>query len=182
MSALARREEVRKVACKIFHEAYFPTLQKRTGQALLSEPLYGPKLKSHWPLRLRELTSFWRNPFSTEIPLPNATKYASKVAYAHSSLPYPLSRVYRLFISEWRHNRGKNVKKGKEDFYKYFPLNTNFRCFKSYKHKSWKSWKKINLQYLLWTYLLFAYSNSISPNHHSILPSSSRASTKTGPY
>jgi hypothetical protein len=113
MASLYRNEEVRRIACRIFREPYYLTTHARRGDRFLSEPLYGPPLKSHWPLRLKELTNFWRSPFSTEIPLPKATRYANIVSRAYNSLPFPLHRVYRLSIGEWRFNRGKNVKKGK---------------------------------------------------------------------
>jgi hypothetical protein len=113
MSSMYQSEKVRKIACRIFREPYYLKSHVRRGDRFLSEPLYGPALKSHWPLRLKELTNFWRTPFSTEIPLSKALRYVSTIARAYTSLPFPLGRVYRLTIGEWRFNRGRNVKKGK---------------------------------------------------------------------
>lgn len=119
MSAvLSHREAARRVASRVFREPYYPLTYKRTGASILSEPLYGPVLKSHWPLRLKELNRFWKTPFCSEMPLNGAMRYVNTISNAYASLPYPISRVYRLFIGEWRHNRGKNV--GKGIFLQYF--------------------------------------------------------------
>lgn len=75
-------------------------------------PLYGPQLKSHWPLRVAEVTRFWRTQYNTEIPLGKAVDYVDRLSRAFHLLPYPQTRIYRQSIGLWRHNRGKMAKRG----------------------------------------------------------------------
>lgn len=105
-------EDLRQAAARIFRQAYIPKPIRRTGQQILMAPLYGPQLKSYWPLRMTELSRFWRTQYNTEIPLSNAVRYVDRLTRALHLLPYPQSRIYRQSIGLWRHNRGKMARRG----------------------------------------------------------------------
>lgn len=105
--------EVQRIANTICKTA-MPGRGPRGGTRILAERLMGPVLQSHWPLRLVDVTKSWNSRFSAIAGLPKIRAFCTPLREAYQGLPYPLSRVYRLSIAEFRFNRGKSVRKGND--------------------------------------------------------------------
>lgn len=99
-------EIIRKIACKTFSLPFYPSSIQRSGSRFLLAPLIGPELKSYWPLRKKDITEFWNNKFSYEVPLPGAMRYAEKLQRHLKALPIPHFDIYKIYQSKFRLSRG----------------------------------------------------------------------------
>lgn len=98
----------------IFREPFYLADIKRNGSRILMEELGGPKLKSYWPNKVKDVTNFFNRVVSSEIPISDAnlSNYLISTFNASSSIPISLHHIYRENIAEWRRKRGGVAKKG----------------------------------------------------------------------
>lgn len=111
---LSGTEALRKIRCMIFREPFYLADIKRNGSRILMEELGGPKLKSYWPNKVKDVTNFFNRVVSSEIPISDAnlSNYLISTFNASSSIPISLHHIYRENIAEWRRKRGGVAKKG----------------------------------------------------------------------
>lgn len=110
----SRLEALNEIKCMIFREPFHPPNTARTGARILMEELGGPRLKSYWPNKVKDIINFSNRVVSSEIPVSTKTlgNYLHGAFNASSNIPISLHHIYRENIAEWRRKRGGVLKKG----------------------------------------------------------------------
>lgn len=102
-------EQLRQISCSVFRQPFHAASHRRTASRHLSAPLWGPVLKSYWPLRLKDFNAHGTSLFSSLIPLASAGRVTNALCISNRRLALPLRAVYRMAIGEWRRNRGQQT-------------------------------------------------------------------------